>query len=196
LESDVWLTSDGSAVLDHDGVVGGRLRRSPIGRMERARLPETMISLADLYRECGTAFALSLDIKDPAAMESVVADAAAAGAEALANLWICHPDLALLVGWRQRWPTVNLVHSTRVARLPAGTERHAAELSSHGIQAVNFHYRDWTGGTIALYHRFERLAFGWDMQFERVLDEMLDSGIDGVYSDHVDRMVSAVDRVT
>ncbi|MCB1039054.1 MAG: glycerophosphodiester phosphodiesterase, partial [Acidimicrobiales bacterium] len=27
LESDVWLTADGIPVLDHDGVVGGRLRR-------------------------------------------------------------------------------------------------------------------------------------------------------------------------
>ncbi len=40
LESDVWVTADGVAVLDHDGVVGGRLRRRPIASVERAALPD------------------------------------------------------------------------------------------------------------------------------------------------------------
>jgi hypothetical protein len=35
-------------------------------------------------------------------------------------------------------------------------------------------------------------AFGWDAQFERILDELLDCGIDGVFSDHVDRMTTAL----
>jgi glycerophosphoryl diester phosphodiesterase len=36
------------------------------------------------------------------------------------------------------------------------------------------------------------LTFGWDAQLPRVLHELLDLGIDGVYSDHVDRMVDAL----
>lgn len=195
LESDVWLTADGVPVLDHDGVVGGRLRRSPIGRVTRATLPASMLSLPELYDQCGTGSQLSLDIKDPAAIEAVVTAAVDAGREALAGLWICHPDLALLAGWRARWPELKLVHSTRIARLERGPERHAAELADIGIRAVNFHFRDWTGGHIALYHRFDRLAFAWDLQFERVLAETLDAGIDGVFSDHVDLMVTAVDAV-
>jgi glycerophosphoryl diester phosphodiesterase len=35
-------------------------------------------------------------------------------------------------------------------------------------------------------------AFGWDAQMPRVLAELVDMGIDAVYSDHVDRMVDAV----
>ncbi|MCU1376632.1 MAG: putative phosphodiesterase, partial [Actinomycetia bacterium] len=35
LESDVWLTADGVAVLDHDGVVRHGLRRRPIATMDR-----------------------------------------------------------------------------------------------------------------------------------------------------------------
>ena len=45
-----------------------------------------------------------------------------------------------------------------------------------------------------MVHRFELLAFGWDAQHERILDGLLDAGIDGVYSDHVDRMVAALER--
>src|SRR3954462_12958880 len=64
LESDVWCTADGVAVLDHDGVVGSRFRRQPIGDVARAALPAHIPALADLYAECGTEFELSLDVKD------------------------------------------------------------------------------------------------------------------------------------
>ena len=87
------------------------------------------------------------------------------------------------------------MHSTRLERLGRSTEHHGAELAEREIQAVNFHHQDWTGGHIALYHRFDRLTFAWDLQFERVLDEILDAGIDGVFSDHVDLMVAAVDAI-
>ena len=58
LESDVWLSADGHAILDHDGVVGGRLRKVPIGRLDRGDVPAHMPSLADLYDACGTDFHL------------------------------------------------------------------------------------------------------------------------------------------
>jgi len=192
LESDVWLSADGHAILDHDGVVGSRLRKVPIGRLDRGDVPAHMPSLADLYDACGTDFHLSLDVKDPAAIDAVVAVATEVGDAARDRLWICHPDLALLTTWRARWPDLQLVHSTRLDRLPRGPELHGAELAELGIQAVNLHYREWTGGTVALYHRFDRLAFAWDLQFERVLSEALDSGIDAIYSDHVDLMMTAV----
>src|SRR4051812_34086946 len=63
LESDVWITADGQAVLDHDGLAGGRLRKQPIRRLAAADLPPHIPRLADLYGELGTDFELSLDIK-------------------------------------------------------------------------------------------------------------------------------------
>src|SRR5947199_10599215 len=56
LESDVWCTADGVAVLDHDGIVGSRLRRQVITDVPRAALPSHIPTLADLYAECGTDF--------------------------------------------------------------------------------------------------------------------------------------------
>jgi glycerophosphoryl diester phosphodiesterase len=73
-----------------------------------------------------------------------------------------------------------------------GPERRAAQLSGAGIDAVNLHYAEWTGGLTTLFHRFGRLAFGWDAQHERILRSLVRMGIDGVYSDHVDRMVDVV----
>jgi glycerophosphoryl diester phosphodiesterase len=194
LESDVWLTADGVAVLDHDGVVGGRIRRTAIDRVERAALPASIPTLDELYGSCGADYDLSLDVKDARAVEAVVAAATAADDDALRRLWLCHPDLDVLVSWRERWTEVRLVHSTHMGRLPAGPERHAADLARRGIDAVNFHHTDWSGGFVTLYHRFDVLAFGWDAQFDRIMDELLDMGIDAIYSDHVDRLVAAVDK--
>ena len=192
LESDVWITADGEAVLDHDGVAGGRLRRRAIRSVDRDDLPPHVPTLAELYATCGTDYQLSLDVKDPGAADRVVEVARAAGGDAVGNLWLCHHRWEQLVEWRPVHPDVHLVDSTRLDRIREGAERRAATLSAQGIDAVNMHHLDWTGGLTTLFHRFEVLAFGWDAQTPRVIDELIDLGIDGVYSDHVDRLVDAV----
>jgi glycerophosphoryl diester phosphodiesterase len=190
LESDVWLTADGVAVLDHDGVVGTRLRRRAIADTPSGALPPHIPTLESLYAEVGTDFELSLDVKDPAALAATVAAARAAGAAD--RLWLCHHDWQLVATWRQANPDVRLVDSTRLRAMRDGPERRASQLAAAGIDAVNLHVSDWTGGLTTLFHRFEVVCLGWDAQLERVLAEVLDAGIDGVYSDHVDRMVDAV----
>jgi glycerophosphoryl diester phosphodiesterase len=194
LESDVWRSADGVAVLDHDGFAGGRLRRRSIASVTHAELPSHIPTLAELYDECGTGFELSLDVKDPAAAPLVISVVRAAGPAAPGRLWLCHDDHDLLRSWRDLAPEVRLVDSTRLRRMRQGPERHAAALQAAGIDAVNLHHSDWTGGLTTLFHRFEVLAFGWDAQYDRVLDGLLDMGIDAVYSDHVDRMVDALAR--
>ena len=193
LESDVWLTADGVPVLDHDGVVGGRMRRRAISAMRRAELPGHIPALAELYEACGTGFELSLDVKDAAAAAPVVAVAnEAGGADALRRLWLCHPDWQRVAAWRGLSDDVRLVDSTRLRRIKEGPERRAASLAAAGIDAVNMHHTDWTGGLTTLFHRFDRYCFGWDAQFPRVLAALLAMGIDAVYSDHVDRMTEAL----
>lgn len=194
LESDVWLTADGVPVLEHDGVVGGLLRRRAIGVLHHRALPSHIPSLEDLYADCGTDFDLSLDVKDPAAAEAVVAVARAAGDRAVQRLWLCHHDWEQVAAWRTLDPHVRLVDSTRVRRMGKGPERRAAQLRQAGIDAVNLPESEWTGGLATLFHRFDRYAFGWNAQHERQLDNLLDLGIDGVYSDHVDRMLAALGR--
>jgi glycerophosphoryl diester phosphodiesterase len=194
LESDVWLTADGVPVLDHDGRVG-RFRRQRIGAVAHQELPAHIPRLEELYATCGTEFDLALDVKDGAAAAAVVDVARAAGDTVVQRLWLCHPDWELVASWRALDDHVRLVDSTRVGRMKAGPERRAAELRDAGIDAVNLREPEWTGGLAALFHRFGRYAFGWDAQHERQLDRLLDLGIDGVFSDHVDRMVDALRRI-
>ena len=190
LESDVWITRDGTAVLDHDGVVGPRFRRRPIAGVDRDDLPEHMPTLREFYAEFGTDLPVSLDVKDSAVVEAVVGEARTVGASE--QLWLCHHDVATLVEWREQFGEVRLVDSTRRHRIEEGTERRAADLAAAGIDAINLRHDDWSGGMVALFHRFEVLAFGWDAQFERHMDELLDIGIDAIYSDHVDRMMARI----
>ena len=194
LESDVWLTADGVPVLDHDGMVGSRLRRRRISTVDRADLPDHIPELAEVFASFGTDFELSLDVKDPAAGAPTVEVAMAADPTMPSRLWLCDDDLDRLESWRSVSPHVRLVDSTRLAKMRQGPERLGAALQRRRIDAVNLHHSDWTGGLSTLFHRFNVLAFGWDAQFDRTLDSLLRAGMDGVYSDHVDRMVDALAR--
>ena len=188
LESDVWLTTDGEAVLDHDGVVRRGLRRVPIAKVRREDLPDHIPSLEDLYTNCGTEFELSLDIKDPRAFERTVEVARAHGHEA--RLWLC-TDYRTAAPWRELTPA-RLVDSTRLRTMTEGAERRAAELARLGIDAVNLPVKEWSGGLVALFHRFDRYCLGWNAQFEREISALLRMGIDGIFSDHVDRLMAAL----
>jgi glycerophosphoryl diester phosphodiesterase len=192
LESDAWRTADGEVVLDHDGVARVGLRRRPISQVPRSALPTTVPTLGELYEACGTDLEVSLDVRDPTAAEAVVAVARAAGGDALGRLWLCSPDWEVAASWRALDPDVRLVDSTRLRRIKEGPERRAARLAETGVDALNMHWSDWTGGLTTLLHRFERYALAWDAQHPRQLDEVLSYGIDGVFSDHVDRMVDAL----
>ncbi len=189
LESDVWLTADGDVVLDHDGVVGRGLRRRPIGEVNRRDLPSHIPTLAELYEHCGDGFDLSLDVKVVAAGQRVIDVTREVAPAMLDRVWLCSPDWRTLLPLRGQG--VRLVDSTRLAKIKEGAERRAATLANEGIDAVNLHHTDWNGGLVALFHRFDRVSFGWDMQFDHVLRPALRMGLDGVFSDWVDRMVDA-----
>jgi glycerophosphoryl diester phosphodiesterase len=193
LESDAWRTADGEVVLDHDGVVRAGLRRRSIADVRRADLPDHVPTLAELYERVGTEVPLSLDVKDAAAADGIVATARAAGGGAVGHLWLCSPSWEEAAGWKQRWADVHVVDSTRIRRMKEGAERRGATLADAGVDAVNLHWSDWNGGLTTLFHRFELVTFGWDCQHRRQLDALLDMGIDGLYSDHVDRMVDAIE---
>ena len=138
----------------------------------------------------GIDYQLSIDVCDAAAIDPILDTARAAAAED--RLWLCHPEWQVVAGWRTTDPDVRLVDSTRLRRIKEGPERRAASLASAGIDALNMHYTDWTGGLTTLLHRFGRLAFAWDLQHEALLRTTIRMGVDAIYSDHTDRMMDAL----
>jgi glycerophosphoryl diester phosphodiesterase len=191
LESDVWLSADGVPVLDHDGVVRRGLRRQPIATLDRSALPAHIPSVEDLLAHCGDGYHLSLDLKAPGAGAAVVEVVRSTAPALLERLWLCAPDVATLVPLRDLAEGVRLVDSTRLERIKEGPERRAARLSSLGIDAINLHRSDWTGGLTTLFHRFGRCALSWDLQEGDHLRTALRMGVDGIFSDWVDRMMDA-----
>jgi len=190
LETDAWVTTDGVVVLDHDGVVRRRGRRVSISTVARTALPSHIPSIADLFDACGTSFQLSVDVKDPTALDGILR-ACSDARFPLENLWLCHDDLSVVESWAAAAVPARIVDSTRLHRMKEGPERRIARLAEIGASALNMHQADWTGGLAALAHRFGVLAFGWDAQHDHRLAEMYRMGLDAVYSDHVDRLVAA-----
>ena len=190
LESDVFLTADGVAVLDHDGLVGRRPRRTAIRRHRRDDLPGHIPTFEELLGAVGATVPLSLDLKDPDTFGPVVE--AARRHDAHHQLWLCHGDLGLLRRWRAEDPTVRLVHSAHKRDLDGGLERHVARLADERIDALNMPAADWTGGNVILAHRFDRYAFAWGAQLERIIAGLYDMGIDTVFSDWSDRLADVL----
>jgi glycerophosphoryl diester phosphodiesterase len=194
LESDAWLSADGEVVLVHDGTVGRALRRKKVPASTAAALADFGVPrLVDVYAELGSAFELSIDVKDKAVVEPMLAVAAAA--EALERLWVCTPSVGLL-GALRATTAARLVHSQRRDHIKTPLERHAYELSNLGIDAMNMHHSDWTAGLVALFHRFDVRAFAWDVQEVRHLRAVLQMKVDGLYCDRPDRMVATVGEWT
>ena len=191
IESDVWVTSDGVAVLEHDGVVRHRMQKRRIAELRRDQLPSYVPTLAELIEECGTGYHLSLDLKGGDIGATVIDTVREVGPDLLSRLWLCVPVWQTLQPLRGLSEDVKLVDSTRLARIKEGPERRAATLSNEGIDALNMHHTDWNGGLVSLCHRFDLCAIAWDLQHEHVLRPILRMGIDGVHSDWVDRMMDA-----
>ncbi len=190
LESDVWVTIDGVPVLDHDGLIRGRFGRSrPIAEVRRAALPRHIPTLAELYEQSGPGLVLSLDLKQAGIGRRVVEVVNEVAPDALADLWLCAPRWEDLVELRDTG--ARLVESTSLRAMKEGPERRAATLQANAIDAVNLHHSEWTGGMVTLFHRFERYCFGWDLQDPDRLRTGFRMGLDGVYSDWVDRMLDA-----
>ena len=88
---------------------------------------------------------------------------------------------------RASWSTRPGCRGSR--RAPSGGRRRCA---TSGIDAINMHHTDWNGGLVALFHRFERVRVRLGHAARRTSCEpALRMGLDGVYSDWVDRMMDA-----
>lgn len=194
VETDAWLTADGTVVLDHDGTVRRGLRKAPMASVTRRELPESVPSLDELLSRLSPGMQLSIDVKDPAAVQPIV-DACDAARFPRHRVWLCHHDVDVVTGWR-RFDDVRLVDSTRIQRITEGVERRCARLAEYGIDALNLPQQEWTGGLTTLAHRFGVLALAWDAQQDHRIESLLRMGVDGIFGDHVDRLVETYRRHT
>lgn len=146
-----------------------------------------------MLEACPGTYSLSLDVKDPRAIDATLDAIRMGNPDIEGRTWLCHPDWTLVAQWRHK-TEAKLVDSTRLSRIKEGPEKRISLLCEAGIDCLNMHHTDWTGGIVALAHRFRRFALGWDMQFDHVIETGILMGLDGVFSDYPDRMVEAARR--
>jgi glycerophosphoryl diester phosphodiesterase len=194
LESDAWLSADGAVILDHDGVAGPRWRRRRHATQRRADLPAHLPTLAELYAACGTDFELSLDLKDPAALPAILAVAGSADPGARSRLWLCHHSWPEWTPSADGFDEIHRVESTRLSQLGDPLGSAAATLAAAGVVAINLPESEWDEARVAAVHAVGLLAFGWGAQESAVIRRLIDLGVDGIYSDHVDRLVHEIGR--
>jgi glycerophosphoryl diester phosphodiesterase len=197
IAADAWTTADGEVVLHATGSCRVGLRKRAIGDLARASLPEDVVTLAELYETAGSTLHLSIDVHGSDVARRVTDVARQAGGDALGHLWLCSVDRGEATSWKPLAEGIRVVESTRFRSIEkAGPEKQAALMAKGGIDAVRMPYDDWRSGRSTLLHRFGVLALGSAATHRRQLDELLLLGIDGVYSDQVDRMVDALSAVT
>lgn len=194
VETDAWLTVDGVPVLHHDGRVRVPAGRRLISQLRKAELPGHVPSLADLYERCGTSLELAIDVLDPAAAAAIVATAHEAGRSATGRLWLCSPDVSRLEEWRRLDADVHLVHSDSVWR-----RQHRADAASHvqrlrglGVEVLNLRCRDCVPPVLNACHGNGLRLFAWGVARLSTMRRLVRMGVDGMMSDHVDRMLIAL----
>jgi glycerophosphoryl diester phosphodiesterase len=168
-------------------------RNRPISSLRLSELPSHIPTLDALFAKCGTNFELSIDIKDEQSFARTAETARNNGFDE-SRLWLCHYSSAVVIAQRSLLPNVRLVDSTRLSRIKEGLEMRCAKLFANGIDCLNMHHTDWTGGSTTLVHKFGMYAFGWDCQFDYVLSTTLRMGLDAVFSDHVDTLVETYEK--
>lgn len=189
VETDVWLTRDGVAVIDHDGVVRRGCFRRPIREFNVADLPPHMPTLAALQQAVGPHVGLSIDVKDPKATAAILAVRGLAGQPALRRTWLCDTDPERLASWRALDPHTPLVASIRRRGLKTWSPERLAGI---GIGVLNLPHRHWSPSLVRRCHDAGLDTFAWGVQRPRRMRRLIAWGIDAIYSDHTDRMVAVL----
>jgi glycerophosphoryl diester phosphodiesterase len=187
LALDAWRLDAGPAVVAASATVRRGWRRRAVTSLDPADLPPDVVALADVVAVFPPGTVL---LVVPDGVDTARAVIEAVG-ERSADLWLAAEDIGALVTLRPIAPQVKLFARTRLVRLKDGPERHAATLAAEGANGVMFTYSDWTGGLVALYHRFELLGVAEDAQHERVLRDLRRMEVDAVVTDWPDRAIDA-----
>lgn len=151
-----------------------------------------MTTLDELYDRCGTDFALAVDVKTTPVAAALVATATTYAAAD--NLWVVMPETSarelseLSEGHRA------ITIRGEVLRSPRRRDAALTAAAEINVEAINARWPWWSRGIVGQVHDLGMLAFGYDAQHAFSLNRSVRLGLDGVFSDHVDRMLAALRR--
>jgi glycerophosphoryl diester phosphodiesterase len=195
VEIDVRLTSDGVPVLNHDTTVW-RIARWPLpvqwtssrrfARLRRrdgsdAALPTFADVLLSLPPELG----LAIDVKDPRALDAVLAELKAwRGDRARIAVWIRDADGVARVGQELPGTDRALLQNTSTE---SRTRRYLADAAACDATEVSVHQDGIAPWVVTEAHRLGLRAYCWIIDMPR-LPEALVAGVDGVVTDYPEQV--------
>ena len=189
ISTNAWLTLAGVVVAHRDPGFG-TLRKKRFAQVGSEALPPDVATLAKVHAHLGVDVPLRVSAPTAVIATAVLEHAIEIGADH--RLVLTAPSWPILAELRQSRSTAALlVHQTTPAGLDGSPELHAAALRDAGIDGVAMAHDHWSGGTVALMHRFRRVCIGLDAEHERMIERLLHIGIDAVVSDHPERLHDA-----
>ncbi len=179
LDITVQVSADGVAVVAGSEWVRRGLRRRRISSLGVADLQPETASLTAVIEHTLGRIPLLINLDGDAGLESVLTTARSLGREIEERLWLTSPNQSDLVRWRSR-TGARLLHTTGRRQLGDGLEKLLATLHGDDIDGLSMPHAGWSGGSIALAHRFGLLAHASGARHDRELAAVIDAGIDAV----------------
>ena len=192
LESDAWITADGEVVLDHDGVTGPLWRRRPISAQPRAALPVTSRPWSSYTRRVRHRLRAVARRQGPGRpRRRSWRSRTRPGARPRCGCAI--GDRRCWRGWRASAAPARLVESTRCGRHRGGHRgRAAAACAAAASMPSTCTAANGPGRRRGGARRRPGAPSAGTPRPAAEIRRLLGLGVDGVYSDHVDRMMASI----
>ena len=198
LETDVHATRDGTAVVLHDQtlrrVAGRRGRVAELAWRDLATVRvggAAAVPRLDEVLEAWPEVRFNIDVKADGAVEPAVSTVARLGATdrvllasfsdaRLARVRaLAGPDVATSVGMRTAARLRLASWHGRPVRLPESVAAVQVPLRGYGVPVVDARF-------VAYVHRLGRQVHVWTIDDAAVMHDLLELGVDGIMTDHVD----------
>ena len=199
IETDAFLTRDGTVVLAHDPVVVRSGSVEPLRDLTRGALPPHVPTLDELLDVIGPGPDLFIDVKDDAALPVLARTLLRRRHPGDLRVWLAHAgylesDWRLVAGWAGVLPGAQLVDSTSVSRMPDGPAAHLARLATSPLSWLNLPIDEWTPDLVTACRRAGLQTMAFRVHDAARVERALALGLDAVHGDDVDAMVEVVGR--
>jgi len=193
LSTDLWVTKDDVPILSREGIVRSGLRRHSLRSRTLEETGDRYTTLEAFLQAIPATVDVSIDLKDSEGF-GLLSTTLGKTLRDPTQIWICHPQVEILEGWKKSGSSIRFVHTTSHGSISTSPEQHARSLREAGLSACRMQWRDWSGGLVALYHRFDIACFAWGLDHEHEMTESLRMGIDGIYTEEFPLLLGVYER--
>ncbi len=196
LESDVRLSADGVAMLQHDNWIVRNFRFGRIDRRSSAWMQQrrvlTVAEFAEAFLLPEPVAPVSVDIKADGAEAEMIRVVRDLAPDALSSLYLCTGSIARIDALRELDDRPHLVHSAEAKAFSRPLAEHVQWLGTHDIPVCNVPVEDWSIESVTAAHESGVKVFSSLINQPARMRRALALGVDGVYTDKVVDMIGLI----